>query len=222
MKILAGLLVFGLAVCAAADKEKKIPVAQASNDDLEITATLYPDRDAVKEVIGSDLGGYFTVIRVELAPKGEKPIDVNRDDFLLRSFKDGQKSGAFDPSQIAGRGALVVSRTTSGGGVTSEDRGPVWGGIPGTDGRPGRIGGMGPPAVGNAAGQTEASATAKSGAGEKENPLLAVLKDKVLPEKKTTGPLSGLLYFSLEGKHKPKDLELQYVSPSGKLTLKFR
>jgi hypothetical protein len=220
MRFLAGYLIFGLGLCLAA--EKKLPVAEAANDDLQITATLYPDKDAVREVLGSDLGGYFTVIRVELAPQGEKPLAVDRDDFLLRSFKDGQKSGAFEPSQIAGRGALVVSTTSSGGGVVSEDRGPVWGGVPGTGGRPDRMGGVTPPVVGNAAGQTETQATAKSGVGEKDNPLLAVLKDKVLPEKKTAAPLSGLLYFSLEGKHKPKDLELQYLGPAGKLVLKFR
>ncbi len=220
MRLLASSLIFGLALSLAA--EKKLPVAEADNDELQITATLYPDKDSVKEVLGSDLGGYFNVIRVELAPKGEKPLLVDRDDFLLRSFKDGQKSGAFEPSQIAGRGALVISTTSSGGGVMSEDRGPVWGGIPGTGGRPGRMGGMDPPVVGNAAGQTEAVATAKSGVGEKENPLLAVLKDKVLPEKKIAEPLSGLLYFSLEGKHKPKDLELHYLGPAGKLVLKFR
>ncbi len=220
MRLLATCLIFGLAVSLAA--EKKPPVAEAGNDELQITAVLYPDKDAVRGVLGSDLGGYFTVIRVELTPKGEKPLPVDRDDFLLRSFKDGQKSGAFEPSQIAGRGALVVTRTSSGGGIMSEDRGPVWGGIPGTDGRPGRLGGMEPPVIGNAAGQTEAQATAKSGAGEKENPLLAVLKDKVLPEKTTAEPLAGLLYFSLEGKHKPKDLELQYLGPAGKLVLKFR
>ena len=50
----------------------------------------------------------------------------------------------------------------------------------------------------------------------------AVLKTKILEEKKTTEPLSGLLYFSLEGKHKPKDLTLQYNGPAGRLVLAFK
>jgi hypothetical protein len=68
----------------------------------------------------------------------------------------------------------------------------------------------------------EATVTAQSGAKDKENPVLAVLKQKVLPEKETSEPLAGLLYFSLEGKQKPKDLELQYNGPAGKLSLQFR
>lgn len=219
MRLLLCSLVFSLAASVAA--EKKLPVATAGNGKLQITATLYQDKSDIKELLGSDLDGYFKVIRVELTPKGEKPLPVDRDDFLLRSYKDGQKSGAYEPSQIAGRGALVISTTSSGGVVLAEDRGPIWGGLPGT-GRPRRLGGVQPPVVGDTAGQTAAVATPTGGAGEEENPLLAVLKEKVLPEREISEPLSGLLYFSLEGKHKPKDLELHYLGPAGKIVLKFR
>jgi len=57
---------------------------------------------------------------------------------------------------------------------------------------------------------------------DKPNPLLAVLKEKVLPEKEITEPISGLLYFQMAGKLKPKDLELHYKGPAGKLALRFR
>ena len=57
---------------------------------------------------------------------------------------------------------------------------------------------------------------------DKVNPLLAVLKEKVLPEKEVTEPVSGLLYFQIEGKLKPKDLELYYKTQSSKLALRFR
>lgn len=60
------------------------------------------------------------------------------------------------------------------------------------------------------------------GGSQKDDPVLAVLKARVLPEKQTTEPVSGLLYFSIEGKHKPKDLTLQYKTPQGLLTLSFR
>ena len=56
----------------------------------------------------------------------------------------------------------------------------------------------------------------------KPNPLLAVLKDKVLPEKEITDSISGFLYFQVVGKVKPKDLELHYKGPAGKLALRFR
>jgi hypothetical protein len=220
MRLLAAFAVSGLLLLAAA--EKKPPVAEAANQRLGITATLYHDKEAVREVVGSDLGGFFIVVRVELAPKGGQPLNVLLDDFLLRSHSDGQKSGPFTPSQIAGRGALVVGRTLYGGGLAAGDpTGPVWGGIPGTGQMPQQLPGQGG-GIGNAAGVEEATVTAQSGAKDKENPVLAVLKQKVLPEKETSEPLAGLLYFSLEGKQKPKDLELQYNGPAGKLSLQFR
>ena len=61
----------------------------------------------------------------------------------------------------------------------------------------------------------------KSGAKDKPNPLLDVLKQKVLPEKETEAPVSGLLYFPME-KQKLKDLELWYRTPEGKLVLQFK
>ena len=60
-----------------------------------------------------------------------------------------------------------------------------------------------------------------TGSKEQDNPLLAVLKKKALPQIETNEPVSGLLYFFLEGKHKLKDLELMYKSPSGRLILDF-
>ena len=67
------------------------------------------------------------------------------------------------------------------------------------------------------------AAEAKVEKGEsKDNPLLAVLKEKILPEKEITDPLSGLLYFPIEGKVKPKDLELHYRLQGAKLSLRFK
>jgi hypothetical protein len=68
----------------------------------------------------------------------------------------------------------------------------------------------------------EAKATVDDGGKAKEDPVLAVLKAKVLEEKEISAPASGLLYFSLEGKHKPKDLSLMYSGPAGRLILEFR
>ncbi len=56
----------------------------------------------------------------------------------------------------------------------------------------------------------------------KESPLLALLEAKVLPEKEVKEPLSGLLYFFLEGRHKPKDVALYYRGAAGKLSLRFK
>ena len=58
-------------------------------------------------------------------------------------------------------------------------------------------------------------------AKEKENPLKKVLEDKVLPEKKTDQPVSGLLYFAME-KQKMKDLELNYGGRENRITMRFK
>ena len=69
---------------------------------------------------------------------------------------------------------------------------------------------------------SSAEAKIDTNANAKEDPLLAVLKAKIFPEKQTVEPVSGLLYFSLEGKYKAKDLVLQYNGPAGRLQLEFK
>ena len=51
--------------------------------------------------------------------------------------------------------------------------------------------------------------------------LLEALKARQLPDKETSEPLEGLLYFRLSGKHKLKDMAVLYRGPAGKLNLDF-
>ena len=44
----------------------------------------------------------------------------------------------------------------------------------------------------------------------------------MLPDKESLQPVSGLLYFPLDGKVKIKDLEMFYKGPAGKLSIEFR
>jgi len=210
MRTLIGLLLGG-ALCAA---EKSPPAAQAANDQVQIRAWLYADAASLRSELGSDLGGYYTVVRLEVTPKAGE-LAVSPDDFLLRSSKDGQRSGPLAPSQVAGRGALVVA-SKGGGGLMAENPGPVWGGWPGP---PRRMGGESA-VVGNAS-EAGVQATARTDTKQPEDPLLAVLKSRALRQQSSAQPASGLLYFLLEGKHKPKDLELRYDGPAGKLSLRF-
>jgi hypothetical protein len=216
MKFLIRLLLLNALLAAA---EKGPPSGQAANDKVAIDATLFAGKDAVRDEIGSDLGGYFLVVRVKLTPKSGT-LAVLRDDFLLRNTNDGQKCRPYAPTQIAGSSALVISQTGSGA-VMAEDTQPIR--IPRAGGPPIRIDRT-PQTAGNTA-STSGTANATvipARKGEKEDPVLTVLKEKVLPEKETGEPLSGLLYFSLEGKQKPKNLELVYQGPAGKLLLRFR
>lgn len=227
-----GFMVFRAAcVCAMAAflafaADKKLPIESSSNELVEITATPILDKDQIRQEVGSDLGGSIIVVRVRVRPLGDKPFRIDRDDFALISDKDGQRSTPFAPTQLAGSGSLVVTASGTRGSLNGQGNGPVWGGIPGVGGgMPQRLPGSGGN-VGNSAG-TSRGIEAKADAGEnskdnRESPLLAALKEKVLPEKEITEPVSGLLYFQIEGKVKPKDLELYYKTPAGKLGLRFR
>lgn len=194
---------------------------EVSNEAVTLTAKIHTDKASVRQVLGADPGEGIVIVEIKVAPKGGKSLVVSRDDFTLRSDKDGQRSQPFAPSQIAGSAVLVVSTTGSGRGMmVGESQGPVWGGGPGTGERPRRLGTDGG-SIGNIA-EGETKASVQTGDREKPNPLLAVLKEKILEEKEIKEPLSGLLYFPLEGKHKPKDLELLYRGPAGKLSMRFR
>ncbi len=212
-----------LAVClplVAPASDKQPPAGQAGNDSVAISATLYQGKDAVRELLGSDLGGYFVVVKVEMTPKGAKPLAIDRDDFLLRSYNNGQKCQPYAPSQIAGRAALAVV-PVGGGDVRAEQGGPVFGaptGVGGPQRLPGNQGAVGS----SSTGPDRLDVKVDDSTSSKDDPILKVLKERILPEKKTSEPVSGLLYFSLDGKHKAKDMALQYKTPSGLLTLAFR
>jgi hypothetical protein len=55
-----------------------------------------------------------------------------------------------------------------------------------------------------------------------ENPILPKLKEKTLPDKETKDSVEGLLYFSMEGKLKPKDVSMIYRGAGGKLVMEFK
>ena len=207
-QVLSIALVFATSSQAA---EKKLPLEQTSNELVELTATAMTDKEQIKQEMGSDLSGDIVLVRVQLRPVSEKPVLINHDDFLLICTKDGQRSQPFEPSQIAGSSSLVVTQTGVRSGRTHSQAG--LGGIIG-------IGG-GAAGNGTTSPQTDTKVEAKD-SGEKDNPVLASLKQKVLPEKEITDPLSGLLYFQIEGKFKTKDLELRYKTPAGQLALRFR
>jgi hypothetical protein len=158
-------------------------------------------------------------VAIEVTPRFGKEVAVTRDDFVLKTDKDGERSGPFAPSQIAGRGAMVVRQTGGAGGTGMHDNdGPIVGGYPGTIGAPRRMGGDG---IGDAGAPAGAEAKTRTGSHEKEDPMLGVLKQKELPETKTDKPVSGLLYFPME-KQKAKDLELRYAASGDKITMRFR
>lgn len=202
-RLLTVSLVVALVVFAA---DKKLPIEETSNELIDISATAILDKDQIQKELGSDLGGDIVLVRVTVRPVSDKPIRISLDDFLLVSGKDGQRAEPYTPSQIAGSGTLVVTRQESKRGAGFSGG---FGGI---------IGGGG---GGGSAGTTNTETKVEKNDDKTTNPLLAVLKDKVLPEKEITDSISGFLYFQMVGKVKSKDLELHYKGPAGKLALRF-
>jgi hypothetical protein len=96
---------------------------------------------------------------------------------------------------------------------------PGGGGYPGGNyPPPGSGAGMG---TGGGSDNGEVTAQARNAARDKENPLEKVLADRILPDRRTDQPFSGLLYFPLE-KQKVKDLELTYGKLENKIRLRFK
>ncbi len=190
---------------AAADK--KLPIEETTNDLLKISATVIMDRDQIKQELGYDLGPDIVVVRVTLHTVSDKPVQVSHDDFLLVSSKDGARSEPYEPGQLAGADSLTV---TQDGAKQSATRKP---GL--------TIGGFG---GGIGTGQASQTPNLKTQASHDDqvNPVLAVLNAKILPEKELTDTVSGLLYFQMVGKLKPKDLEFHYKGPAGRLALRFK
>ena len=213
---LAALLGFACGLFAA-DKEKKV-AGKGSNDLVEIAASPILDREELKSIFGSDFEGHYIFVDVTLTPKLEE-LAISREDFLLRTDKDGERTTPFVPSQIAGSAVLVVSSTGGRGAMVGEDRGPIWGGYPGSTDRPRRMGSDGG-AIGNSSESSAQSAIRSD--DKKENPLIGKLEARMLPEKKSFEPVNGMLYFPLSIKQKPKHLELVYRGKSGKVAIRFK
>lgn len=218
MRFPAGIMILLLPAAFAADK-KQGPV-KTGDDAVELTGSIASGKDAAAKLLGMDPGMDLIVVDLTLVPKNDGKIKIDRDNFVLISRRDGQRSQALHPSQIAGSGGLVVSSRGPGGasGMVNQSRGPIWGGVPGTGGRPRRVGGDGEASVPIDPGGTTATA-AKDNSGE--SPLLTTLREKELPIAEQSEATAGLLYFIFDGKHKVKDLELMYKGPGGTLTLDF-
>jgi hypothetical protein len=207
------LLVLATLSLLSAAPKKIVGTARGENQDIMLDATIYVDPESVKEMLGDDLEGHFVVAQVKITPKFGKEITIDRDDFMLRTDKDGDRSKPMAPSQIAGRGSLRITSTQGPGGQGAErSRGWSLGGPIGMGG--GGIGG------GGGADTSGVKATMEKTA-ETDSPLKKVLDERVLPEKKTAEPVTGLLYFPME-KQKLKDLELYYGGRENKISLRFK
>jgi len=215
------VILFGLLLgCPVFAANTAVPVTAGENSQLAIQAKLYKDHDAVKGLLGEEIEKGVIAIEVTVSPKGDEPFAVWRDDFVIRSDKDGQKSEPYDPGQIASGSVLTLIYTSEGGGAHAENTGPVWGPVGGGEPRrlPNSDHGFGnAPSVERATG-----VRSTDGGDESTNELLDRLRELQLEESEITGPVTGLLYYPLEGKHKVKQIWLHYVGQGDRIDLQFK
>jgi len=211
------ILILALLTTVYAGDKKPLP-GQAGNDDIELVGSVIIDRDAIEQALGADLGPGYVLAHMKVTPKTEKPLRISADDFTMISGKDGQRCQALDPGQIAGKGALVVKASPNQpGGFGTRTNGPIWSGVGGGIG----AGGGAKPASNTNADAEPHVENSKDAKDQKDSPLLAALKAKVLPDTESQEPVEGLLYFQIDGKVKPKDLRIIYQGPAGKLIVEF-
>ncbi|HJT89617.1 MAG TPA: hypothetical protein VJ732_17230 [Bryobacteraceae bacterium] len=213
MIIRASIILIAVSALLVAAR-KDLATARGENQDVIVTATIYIDAPAVKQVVGDELQGHYIVADVKVEPKYGKQIKIDRDDFVLRTDKDGDHCTPFAPSQIAGQGALIINQKGNQQGAAS----------------PGMVGIGGPIVVGGTGGvlgkgksekDQAPSAQAPQESGKGDPPLEKLLETKILREEKTLQPVSGLLYFPME-KQKMKNLELDYGGKENRISLRFK
>ena len=190
-------------VALAADI-KSLP-NQAGNGDIDLAGTAILDSKEIEQVVGAPMEPGYVVVRIKVSPRTLGAIRISADDFTLVSRKDGEKSPALVPSQIAGPADFVLKQGKAR---------PSGGRMHGIS-----IGGFG-------TGSSVDPGTADISQGDTKkapnSPLLKILESKMLPDKETKEPVEGLLYFLLDGKNKVKDLGLLYKGPAGRLAMDFK
>jgi hypothetical protein len=211
----SNLIAFALVLTtlpAFAAKKVISPETSAGNEEVDLVATIFLTEDEAAQKLGMDPGPDIAILDVRVIPKTDKPVQVAADDFILLAHNDGERNKPFTPSEIAGQGAIIVSntadqkqakgkKTTTSGGLG----GIMMGGGSSSPGNP-KVVALGTKVDDKKAGDPK---------------LLEALKAKQLPDKETSEPLEGLLYFRLSGKHKLKDMAVLYRGPAGKLDLEF-
>ena len=115
---------FAAALSLAADK--RIITNEAGNEAVDITANPILDRGQIEKALGAELPEGIIAVEIKISPKGDAHVSVSRDDFILLSHRDGQRSGPYAPSQIAGGSAMVLRRQDPDGNARS---GPSFGGM---------------------------------------------------------------------------------------------
>ena len=192
---------------------------RAENESVNIAATAHTDPAEFPQLVGAEIGSYFTVVQLTVTPRKGK-LKIDRDDFLLRTYRDGERSNPLAVSEIAGKADMVVHEEHVGPSEATGRTGPVWiaGPVMG-----GGAGAAHPKVLSASVAKDDADGDSKTSKGKKtkDSPLTTALKKSMLPDGETDHPVTGVLIFNLE-KQKLKDLELDYNTPEGMLKVRFK
>jgi hypothetical protein len=205
----SSLLLVVAAGAVFAGKKVISPTTSGDNDSINVTATLFLKPDEVIQEIGANPGSDVVVLHVRVTPKVDKPVSISPDDFILLAHDDGERNQPYDPSEIAGKGVLIIKEQKQDSVGVDPVR-PTIAGI--------AIGGLG-----NKKKPADDSKT-PTGMNDKDtgnNDLLTKLKAKELATQDIQKPVEGLLYFKLTGKHKLKNMAVLYRGPSGEINMEF-
>jgi hypothetical protein len=210
MRFTAVLGILAVAATSVLASKKVVgPSTSASNELVDIMATIWLTEDEVTQKLGEDPGQGIVLLEVRVVPKTDRPMLISPDDFTLLAHDDGQRSQPFDPSELAGSGALVESVKSADPGKKNVSGMVGFGGFGGGNASPGN--------------PRQTNVTSKMDNKNEGNPnLLKALRTKQLPMKESVEPVEGYLYFRLDGKHKLKNLEVLYRGAAGKLALEFQ
>ena len=204
------LAALGLGTLSLLAGSKKVisPTTTASNDQIDLEATITLTEPEVSQQLGADPGKGIVLLKVKVTPKTDTPLQVSPDDFILLAHDDGERSKPFEPAEIAGNGSMVVSNAPQ----AAQKRTTSVGGFGGMMGGGGSSPGNSKPVNLNAKMNTKSQGN---------DQLLQALKTKELKTGESSEPVEGYLYFPLDGKHKLKNLAVLYRGPAGKLNLEF-
>jgi hypothetical protein len=212
------LLSFTPPVSAADDPPEWLA---AKIEDMEVKARLVRDPKQITGILGNDLDGDFILIEMDLKPLLGAKIELKRDDFLMRTYRNNDTSTAQSPHRIAGDSELVLGKgeTISVGIYSQSTSGIPVGGMPGTGTRPRRIGGNEPQSGGSLGSQGSSEISQRNSAQGED--LLSRLEALELPLGEVDDVVHGYLYFQLSPKERPKNLTLNYDGTAGKWQIRF-
>jgi len=189
--------------------------------DMEVRARLVRDRQEITQLLGNDLDGDFILVELNLKPLYGAKIELKRDDFLMRTYRNNDTSTAQSPDRIGGESELVLgeAETVTVGIYTQATSGIPVGGMPGTGTRPRRIGGE-ETLTGGGTKSAETPEVSQRDTAEAGG-LLSRLQSTELPLGVVDDVVHGYLYFQLSPKEKPKHLTLNYDGPGGEFQILF-